>query len=1304
MSLRSLLHYARRELERIDGRKKISRLKQSLLFRPHSVELLEPRLLLTGNAPDALDDLRETSQDNAIVVAVLANDVLADTNGTLSIADFDQAAHGSVFKNEDSTLTYLPEVDFFGRDHFAYKVIDGSGQTDTASVIIEVIPDYYFTLIDFGATQENNTFGVAEWDVVIKDKYASHTTAGPGGLYQVGGSSVYNFQGITGPERTFYTGEQIVVSWYNNGETAITFTPKLSLEDTNRRVSSPDRPWYDMETVTIEPGNSGFTTFTIDTVTTGDYGVVNVNSNTATSLLVIDKIELAPVLVRTNLVDFGSQPTDDVFNVTGWETVIKDVYARNTSAGPGGIYQFGGSGSYNFQGITGRLKTFLPGEEVHVTYFNDGESTITFIPLISFDDANRKQSAPNGNWYPMDPLTLETGQSGVSVFIINAEVAGDYDLVNVNSNVNNDSLIFDKLELNGIVVPPYNAIPEVNWSVDSSSGLISLTIFGDASGTYDPDGTISEYHWDWGDGSYDKGISAQHTYIDSGQYTLKLTVTDNGGIDAEQVTVTQRITVYDPDQVDLLVDFGSSQEANQFAWTDWETVIKDRYANYTTAGPDGLYQQGGNPSYNFQGVSGTVAKDFLKGQTIRVTWYNNSTTTDVTFTPKISFDDSDRSPSGVTGTWYDMNTVTVEASSSAVSEYTLDAAAAGKHAIVNVNSNFRDLDGVLIADKIEVARPTLPEPDARDHVATETDTKLLVVLAGNTATLRDLPDNGSLNGDLSTGMVTYTPRTGFKGLDSFTYQLTDSDIMVSVHVTVGSQVNIPLLPQKWVQSSYQRPSGTVIHVNDTGDPIQNGIDFQTALDNAQSGNVIVLDAGATYEGSFTLRKKPGNDWIYIESSALDLLPAEGNRVGPQDEVNMPLLEVTSDWIPIIGAEAGAHHYRFTGIKFFTAQENASGLVRFGYDNGERADQFEKMNHHIIFDRVYITGTDSNHLRHGIVLEGMHMAVVDSHIDQMKDDGLSDAQAILVTNSPGPFKITNNRLEATGENFMSGGQQPRIEGLVPSDFEFRDNYFFKPDVWNKNSPEYNGYNWSVKNLFELKNAQRVLLEGNTFENSWTDAQIGYAILLTPKIQGSIADWTTVKDVTIRNNIVNDARIFVSMTGAGVENAPVYPKQLERVSIENNLATNITHRMFDLTAGIAGPIIDLSITHNTLLFAPNVMGNAMLSTYGGSQGGSVVERFELLDNIMSHANYGHHINSNVPIEETYIDFFDWRHNVIIGGSRNVPVSNYDPYAFLIVDTVDEVGFIDWQGGDYRLSESSKFHGLATDGADIGADFDS
>ena len=752
--------------------------------------------------------------------------------------------------------------------------------------------------------------------------------------------------------------------------------------------------------------------------------------------------------------------------------------------------------------------------------------------------------------------------------------------------------------------------------------------------------------------------------------------------------------------MDLLVDFGGRQEENLFSWTDWDTVIKDRYADYSTTGPGGIYQRGGNANYNFQGLSGNAAQDFLAGHTIRVTWHNNSTTNPISFTPNISFDDVDRGLSGMEGTWHPMTTVNVGPASSAISEYSFDSKSAGKHSLVNVNSNYRDPEGVLLADKIEVIRPHLPEPDERNHVTTDIGTPLPIVLADNTATLLELPKNGSLNGDLSTGTITYIPHSEFKGLDHFTYQLIDSGTMISVHVTVGSQVNIPLMPQKWVQSGYERPTGATIYINDTGDPVQNGIDLQSALDNAQSGNVIVLDAGATYKGSFKLRKKTGNDWIYIESSALDRLPKEGNRVVPQDDAHMPTLEVTSDWLPVIEAEAGAHHYRFTGIKFYTAKENGSGLIRLGYDNGERADRFDKMNHHIIFDRVYVTGTDSNHLRHGIVLEGMHMAVVDSHIDQMKDDGLADAQAIYVNNSPGPFKIVNNRLEATGENFLSGGQEPRIEGLVPSDFEFRGNYFVKPDVWNKHSSEYNGYNWSVKNLFELKNAQRVLLEGNTFENSWTDSQIGYAILLTPTIQGAVAEWTTVKDITIRNNFVTDARVFVSMSGARTANAPALPEQLERVSIEHNLATNIAHRMIDLNANIAGPIIDLSINNNTLLFDPDTLGNAMISTDGKSTPWPVVERFEIKNNIMEHAKYGHHIAGSKPLDDVYVESFDWRHNVIIGGSRNVPETNYNPFDYLIVDSLDDVGFVDWQNGDYRLHDSSKFLGLATDGGDIGA----
>ena len=77
--------------------------------------------------------------------------------------------------------------------------------------------------------------------------------------------------------------------------------------------------------------------------------------------------------------------------------------------------------------------------------------------------------------------------------------------------------------------------------------------------------------------------------------TIKVTngtLTDDGGAGAEQVSVTEQITVYDPDKIDLLVDFGGSGQGNQFEWTDWDTVIKDTYAKYTSAGPGGLYQKG----------------------------------------------------------------------------------------------------------------------------------------------------------------------------------------------------------------------------------------------------------------------------------------------------------------------------------------------------------------------------------------------------------------------------------------------------------------------------------------------------------------------------------------------------------------------------------------------------------------------------------------------------------------------------------------------------------------------------------------
>ena len=54
-----------------------------------------------------------------------------------------------------------------------------------------------------------------------------------------------------------------------------------------------------------------------------------------------------------------------------------------------------------------------------------------------------------------------------------------------------------------------------------------------------------------------------------------------------------------------------------------------------------------------------------------------------------------------------------------------------------------------------------------------------------------------------------------------------------------------------------------------------GNDLQAAINNAQPGDTLILDAGATFTGPITLLNKAGSQWITIESSALSQLLAIG---------------------------------------------------------------------------------------------------------------------------------------------------------------------------------------------------------------------------------------------------------------------------------------------------------------------------------------------------------------------------------------------------------------------------------------------
>ncbi|HEX9974939.1 MAG TPA: fibronectin type III domain-containing protein, partial [bacterium] len=183
------------------------------------------------------------------------------------------------------------------------------------------------TLVDFGASASGNSFGLAGWSQVIKSNKMVYSSAGPDGL--VLGSSFDEFadyQGVKGNVRQFSRGERIVVTWYNNSNAEIRFSPRISFDD-------PDQPeggsvagkWFTMRrfddyrdaTCVIQPYSSIKSAFNIETEgihkSNGNYSVVNINlhieweQHEFKAYLICDKIELmndadiAPPAKVTNL-------------------------------------------------------------------------------------------------------------------------------------------------------------------------------------------------------------------------------------------------------------------------------------------------------------------------------------------------------------------------------------------------------------------------------------------------------------------------------------------------------------------------------------------------------------------------------------------------------------------------------------------------------------------------------------------------------------------------------------------------------------------------------------------------------------------------------------------------------------------------------------------------------------------------------------------------------------------------------------------------------------------------------------------
>jgi hypothetical protein len=485
---------------------------------------------------------------------------------------------------------------------------------------------------------------------------------------------------------------------------------------------------------------------------------------------------------------------------------------------------------------------------------------------------------------------------------------------------------------------------------------------------------------------------------------------------------------------------------------------------------------------------------------------------------------------------------------------------------------------------------------------------------------------------------------------------------------------LPAPPQTF-DSSYVAPRGAILRV-------AAGQSLQAALNNARLGDTIVLQAGATFTGPFKLPNKPGTGWIYVVSSRLSYLPPPGTRVSPANAANMPKI-LAPNGLNALTTVANSHHFRFVGIELAPAPGTTLNYEVVAIGNFDTSPA--TLAHHIVFDRCYVHGNPNSNDRRGIEMDGAYVAVVDSYINGFQwADPVVDTQGLWAFNTTGPLQIRNNYIEAAAENVMFGGADSRASTLVPTSIEIRDNHFYKP-LWLIPSP------YPVKNLLEFKAARRVLVTGNTFENSPAKSQNGFALVITP---AGNAPWTVTSDIAIVDN-----RFINVGSGFNIEGLEgSHTLMTERILVRDNIVGvtglhGADGRAFQFISGGS----DYTINHNTIINTalPPAFCCSMLAV---AQSAAKINNFVFTNNLATRTAYGFFGSGSSEGKlalNAYFSNWTFSRNVLVGR----PAGNYPAGNFFPAD-VTAVRFANYAGGNYALAANSPYEHAATDGAAVGA----
>lgn len=219
---------------------------------------------------------------------------------------------------------------------------------------------------------------------------------------------------------------------------------------------------------------------------------------------------------------------------------------------------------------------------------------------------------------------------------------------------------------------------------------------------------------------------------------------------------------------------------------------------------------------------------------------------------------------------------------------------------------------------------------------------------------------------------------------------------------------------------------------------------------------------------------------------------------------------------------------------------------------------------------------------------------------------NDSQAIVTWNGPGPFKVVNSYLEASGENFMSGGATSVNKAMQPDYIEFVGNHCFKPEAWITKPGA------TEKNLLEFKDIRRANVYNNLLDGSWKDGQVGYAVIFSPRNQYGDEPYTVVENIYFGWNVIRNAGAGIKIVGDD-SNAPSLITN--NITVQDNLVYGVDPVKYPGSAGFSLFVlrnpIHILVRRNTFL-GKNL--NSLLTIE------DTPVNFQVLNNIFTEGQYG------------------------------------------------------------------------------------